>query len=414
MLRKRLKKYLCIFTIMLIVAQCGGCAPIQMVLQEVYGNDAVAAAEAIPYIGFSVEEELDQFEKKEASEFSQIENAAKTYSNDFFYKILSAEEQMIYNAYLYAMEHGYMNVLIDEKLATDSETLIYVLECLSCDSPLLEQNLRYELTYFTSQYGVDILGVYGESATFQGICIRVYNFAEELWAKKLQAIEEAKRIVEELPTNLSQKEKAKELYSYIRENVKYKEYKKLQEMYVGNYLYDALIKKKSHCDGVTNALALLFKIANINSLEKTYSAGEDEVGHTWNMFELDGNWYNADAVSNPKDKKSDKQHRLNLYFGFSDDLQIYTPDRSEQYPQSGKSLNEAKLYRLKNVNASKFVTMAVKELKKKEPYLIVLLDKYDESQMYDQMQRVVNELQGEVKWYIYASTKEWTVIYIYR
>lgn len=413
-MRIKMKRFLCFVLMIFVIAHCTGCTSLYMVFNELYGEDVVAEAESIAYVGFSAEEQIGDFEKKEALEFKQIDCISKEYNNAYFYNLLTENEQIIYNAYIYAMENGYKNILIDDKLTQDAGVLTNILEYLSYDSPLLEQNLRYEFTTFTSNYKVSVLGLYDELATFEGLCIKVYNFQAGQWEKKLEAIDEAKRVVNELPTGLSKKEKAERLYRYVSEEVKYKEYKNLEVMEVRPYLYDALVKKKSHCDGFTNALALLYRVAGIASLEKTYTSGTDEVGHTWNMFEIDGKWYNADAVSDPKEDKREREHRMKRYFAFEDRLQNYVPDKQELYPESKKSLGALTVKRMKNADTNEFVQVITRGVDSKQKCLIVLLDSYDEQQVDTQMQKIANNIQGTVKWFVYSVIEGRTALYIYQ
>ncbi len=411
---KMLKKYLCLFLVITIVMNCCGCTPLYMVLDELYGDEAVMQAEAVPYIGFSDVNTEGGFDRQEATEFAESESMIKEYSNDYFYNLLSPNEQMIYNAYLYAMEHGYCKILVDDKLANDAAVLTKVLEYLSFDSPLLEQNLRYEVGDFSAEYNVDIYGIYERVGEFTGKTIIVHNFDVNLWEKKLEAIEVAKQIVEELPADLREEEKAKKLYQYVAQNIKYKDYKSLETMEVKPYLYDALVKGKSHCDGYTNALSLLYNIAGIESLEKTYTSGTEEVGHTWNVFEVNGNWYNADATGISNISKNDRGLYVKRYFGYADVMQGYVPDKKSMYPECKKSLEITKLVSLKNAGADKFCRSIIDGLKSGEKQLIILLTSYDELEVDRQMQRVANEISGTVNWIVYPVIGDKTALYVYK
>lgn len=408
-----MKKIMIWILTLVIAIQISGCAPLSMVMDEIYGKEAVSAAEAIAYIGFSVEKEPLEIKRREAIEFQEHTGVTVDYSNDYFYQSLTSEEQLIYNAYIYAMENGYMNVYVDEKLFSDSETLARVLEFLSYDSPLLEQNLRYELTTFAANYSVVDIGPYQKMARFEGVCIRVYNFEKELWDKKKEAVEEARQIVERLPKDLSKAEKAKRLYRYVATHIQYKEYKNLKEMEVKPYLYDALVKRKSHCDGYTNALALLFEIAGIESLEKTYIAGPDKVGHTWNMYAADGVWYNADAVPPKREGKKEKEYRLNYHFAFPDSLQTYVPYQETLYPPCEKK-GEIPFLHLKHAETVKFRQSVRKGLETKKRQILILLDSYDEDVVDRQMQTIANDMQGNVNWFIYSVVEGRTVLHVYR
>ena len=82
---------------------------------------------------------------------------------------------------------------------------------MALESPLLEQNLRYESGDFNMYYNVGIEGFYLREAEFDGYYIAVKNFGAELYALKLKAIEKAEEIVASLPKGVTEAEKAERL-----------------------------------------------------------------------------------------------------------------------------------------------------------------------------------------------------------
>lgn len=402
-----MKRILCVCLLTILLVNCGGCAPVIGALDAVYGDEEVAKAEAAPRIGFSTGTLLEDESEVilEADEVAAKQVASSVYRGQVGFDALADEEKIVYHAYEYAMENGYTNILIDDLLVPDVETLYKILEYLALDSPLLEQNLRYKVGNFTTYYPVDVLGVYKRQATFDGYYIIVDNFDAKWWEKKQQAIEKAVEIVETLPAEMSDAQKAEKLYRYIAKNITYAEYGEDAEKEVLPYLYDALITGKTHCDGYTNAFSLLCRLAGINCVEKMCTAKKGGIGHTWNCLELDGVWYNADVTGSTMiPKKSSKMH-AGCYFAFGDVLQEFIPNYAHIYPDCPDGLYMPVDAHLTKFSSEKFVDAVCQAFNEHDDeWALLVIDSCSKSKIGSQMQRVANRLQCTVSW------QSWNVI----
>ncbi len=112
----------------------------------------------------------------------------------------------------------------------------------------------------------------------------------------LEGLQAAKKVVEEMPKNLSEYDRALYLYRYLTENVRYHydDYYK-QDWYL---CYDALVEGKTVCAGYTEALYYLYNLAGIECLtQEGIIAGEGpEAWHIWNVARVDGSWYLFDST----------------------------------------------------------------------------------------------------------------------
>lgn len=399
--------------LLLVACTClQGCGPLVQVVDSVYGEKEAAKIEAVPHIGFSNGELLK--EKMEVllteEEFQQETLTYPSYRESFFYDTLKEEEQKVYRILEYAMEHQYTNIFIDDLLFADPTSFGKILTYLALDSPLLEQNLHYGVGKFDTTYTVEFLELYDRQVKFDGYYIKVDNFAKEFWEKKLVALEEAEQIVSELPANLTKQQTAERLYQYVAEHISYIKYDDLNT--VRPYLYDALIEKKTHCDGFANALSLLFHVADIPCIEKIYQPGEGGVGHTWNSFCLDNKWYNMDGTGAKSILGGNKTLGVNLYFAYPDELQTYTPNYAEIYPACETGLEAQIDYRTETVSAAAFADQVVKAYKKQERCL-ALINVCEETQLETQMQEIANRLQRTISWVHYPVKDGKTVLYIY-
>ena len=143
-------------------------------------------------------------------------------------------------------------------------------------------------------------------------------------AKKQKAIKQAKKIKFDFTDDMTEFDKAKAIYTYLGENVEYvNDDSKDREKVImkTHYLYEAICKKKTNCDGFANAFSLLCSLNGIKNFEKVDDPPEDETGHTWNAVLLDGVWYNVDATASSEVLEDDWTKDLYSGFAFSDKVQ---------------------------------------------------------------------------------------------
>lgn len=289
-------------------------------------------------IGFSYTREVGVINTIfSTDELSSWNNPYGKYSSYILYDTLKEDEQLIYRAFEYAMVNCCENILIDKRINISESRLKEIAELLALDTPLLEQNV--ECYTFTQKANYDY--VYEENRTIsiphQSITVTVNNFTKELWNKKMIAFMEAEKIIAKMDKNQSEVELAEEIFRYITENVTYIPYKNKYGIYEGKlkpFLYDALISKETHCDGFTNALALLYAMAGFEQVEKH---NVTTLGHTWNFVKIEGQWYNIDGTFQNLIPENSATMGGGFGFAFSDALQCAPDDLQELYPKSTSS-----------------------------------------------------------------------------
>ena len=386
-----MKKRILAFTVgMILLLSLSGC----MRLLDVMTDGALTAEiTATPHLGFSngvILEEEEWILEADALPYETVQ--FDTYRGTLHYDTLSESEQTVYRALEYAFEKGYTNVLVDQLLIPEAEGMERVLHALALDSPMLEQNLRYEMGTFTTYYPAKILGVLQTDVKFEGTYLKVENFAAEHMPKRLDALEEAKKVVAALKDTLTPEEKAWELYTYLCEHTTYQRYEAEMTQTVYPYLYDGLITGKTQCDGYANSLSLLLNLAVIDCVEKEFKAKEKgEEGHTWNFFQLEGSWYNADATGGHG--KDPVIHEY--YFAYSDLLQEYTPEHATQYPVSENRLRypvDDHLQNAKNLNS------VLKKAYKRHDnqWALIVMDEVTEKQIKSAGQALADAINGQV------------------
>ncbi|MEE0945812.1 MAG: transglutaminase domain-containing protein [Acutalibacteraceae bacterium] len=360
-------------------------------------------AESIAHIGFS---NGDVFENEaelffEAEELFEEELHFTEFRSSYHYDTLDADKQKIYRAYEFALEKGFTNILIDNQLVGEEKELFDILMLFALDSPVFEQNLRYGYGEFTCGVPVKV-GPIDISTTLDGYYINVKNFDASFLPKKQEAIEKAKEIVATLPEDISDIDKAEQLFIYMRKNTEYLLYDDTEdeELPVHNYLYDALITGKTHCDGFSNGYSLLLRTAGIENVEKHFSPDEDsdKVGHTWNAFKIDDKWYNADTTADSLPNK-ESSLKSGIYFAFDDELLQYSVDFENIAPRC-ESYYVKIDYRTENYDASNISALLCSSFKDRNPsWAAVMIDEViTEKQGKALSQKCADRLQRTITW----------------
>lgn len=229
---------------------------------------------------------------------------------------MEPEDRCIYNSYLYAMEHCFTGFTL--YVEDNDRDFAYIRQALSMDLPFVEQNINL--------YGEDTFDRanthWGESLYFA-----ISQFSQDRWEMKLEALERCRQIVAQIPAEYeTQLQKMEYLHRYVCDHVQYVEYESMNDE---DYLYDAVIKGKTVCDGYSNMLSLLFHLIGVECCEATGSnvldyetATEEELenaaGHTWVVARIDGEFYNFDPTY--EDTKGEDLADTTMFFGFSDSL----------------------------------------------------------------------------------------------
>jgi hypothetical protein len=116
----------------------------------------------------------------------------------------------------------------------------------------VEQNIGQSTQEYTITHSVLNVETSKEAYTV----VFVEHFASERLQHKQEAIAKACQIVDRMPHELTQREKAEYFYDYLGENVVYE-----GEIPAEEYLYSALCQGKTNCDGYANAFSVLCALA---------------------------------------------------------------------------------------------------------------------------------------------------------
>ncbi len=362
-----------------------------------WDNSDVEAVAALPHVGFSKEEITTKtdFDVFLADEVEKYDSEYRRYGSTIHYEALNESEKIIYKAMEYAFEYKYPSIMIDDALCEDEDALYRILNYLSLDSPLLEQNIKVSYGSFELSYPLEEEYFFVRQVPFEGYYITVDNFDEKYFDKRIQAVKKAKEIVNGLDENMSDFEKAEQLFTDLGKNTVYVE--DYDNDNVDYHLYNALIKGETICDGYANAISLLFNLAGISCFEKEYEGTKDELGHTWNCFEIDGKWYNADCTATDYIPDGDYGYSAGLYFGFSDDLQEKPCEFASVEPKCEEGLVIESAGHFSSLADGEVVNTLVSSYRaNNRKYTLITVEEFDDKMLEKQIQKMVNRLYGTV------------------
>ncbi len=238
----------------------------------------------------------------EVLENTKLTSYIDPHEDPYFKKYLSEDEVLLYDAFEYAYEHPKDTIEIKKQYS--NEQFNRVLFYLKCDSPIFTVNTigaqtMLDSTNPTAHYIMKYELKIPIGKSYQWTKIVVPKVEAENTAKNLskETLQEAQRIIDAMPKYKTQMEKAEYIYRYLVTNVVYDSSGDIEQASPICTLYGALLNKKAQCDGFAAANMLLCNMAGIECF-KVFYTGEDvngDVGHTWNVAKLDGNYYNIDA-----------------------------------------------------------------------------------------------------------------------
>lgn len=145
---------------------------------------------------------------------------------------------------------------------------------------------------------------------------KTYVYLSDMLGKSL---EEAKKIAEEIKVETSDKKEQLELLvDILHSRITYD-----RDGDSLNFIYSALVKHDSRCQGFAYAFNVIAKELGIICIFSSGSLIDNSVGHAWNEVYLDGEWYIYDATNNVKGVSLDDPRYTKYCFA----LEGYFEDR---------------------------------------------------------------------------------------
>lgn len=205
---------------------------------------------------------------------------------DYYYSLLSSEEQTVYEQVYHALTER-----CEVSVSTLSqETLDKMFTCVLNDHPEIFYVSRYICTS-RSRNGEDV------SLSFAGD----YDYNEDECAEREAALEaEADRILSGIPAEASDFEKIKYIFDTLVAETEY-----VRDAEDNQNLCSALLWHKSNCKGYAKATQYLLEKAGITATLVRGTAGGEN--HVWNLVMADGAWYYLDTTWGDVDYQSQRE-----------------------------------------------------------------------------------------------------------
>ena len=351
-----------------------------------------------------------------ADELKAYKTKTDIYNSGYYYSKLTEKEKTVYNAYQYALDNNFIYTYVDNEMIVGKYKAMDILVFLSLDSATIQQNVSSveytcDHTVGTEMYWQDI------SKDVSGILVSTDTFAKGKVEKVNKAVEELKKVDFKFTEKTTDREKAEKIFEYINKKVSYSEkYEKGKdgEIIIYDYLYDAVFKNSTNCDGFANMFSVLCALNGVECFEKVYTPKDEKnQGHTWNVVNIDGKWYNVDCTEAVDEKPSEYKISRRMRCGFSDKLQMYTPDYKELLPECKDNIIPVKKFfkSCKDSDAASFISKQIK--KSDDKFVIIAVEDYKEKDMDRLLGKVANKLWSS----IYSFTQEngkYTLCYIYK
>lgn len=362
-----------------------------------------------PFIGFSETEpeNTDQLCQLTPGELRNYTSRYGIYNTYTYFRHLSESEKLIYRAYEYALDEGLPYCWIDDRLLQETERSPFqILEFLSLDSAVVEQNIAYQQDSHTVIH--TMLDVQTAEETYTSLFIE--DFTKKRRKNKDNAILQAKIVLSRMQSIelYPDRDVAEYIYDYLGGCTGYENDVEDEE-----YLYSALCEGWTNCDGFANAFALMCILADIPCIEVNSDTPPSETGHTWNLVCLDGKWVHVDATGATEDVWSLCDNRSEkgwIYFGFPDTLAQERILHSELLPSCPEGLHQIvhiSSGEIQNFNLT--VKRAFEENDNKRA--IILVDHGDlENQITEEL---VNELNFGLHYVHYETAEGKTVYYLF-
>ncbi|MBQ8795950.1 MAG: transglutaminase domain-containing protein [Clostridia bacterium] len=414
-----MKRFLALVISIILLFTFTGCSYIEEFISSFYPSEPTdeeisLAQQEFINIGYSNSNNEDDIRfVLSLDELKAWENPYSHYSSYILYNTLNEDEKLVYKALEYALVNSYERTFIDYRIGVNISRTEEILQLLSLDTPLLEQNVIFTVYNNVAFYDYEYSDTRIVEVLHRSNCVSVQNFTHIQWNQKVQALEFAQEFVDSLDEDMTQIQKAEAIYRHIAENVTYIPYENEFGHYKGaleNFLFDAFVTKETHCDGFTNALALLYEMAGFEQVEKRNTI---TMQHTWNFVKIEDKWYNIEGTAGGYIPKEDCTMGSGLMFATPD---IYFDDYcefKELYPKAKTSYYMNPDGETESCNSDDFFDLLLEGFEKhNDEWAIVIVDEFVEDDARRELSNIA-DYYWESMYYYKKDTADDRVLLMY-
>lgn len=417
------KKYVGLIFLLVCIAMVG------YVSYSIYTQVQADIAQWKATTWFVFRNDIDSFDGAEyltIEEIKDYEVETDVYNPKVYYASLNEREQLVYKAYQYALDNNFIYTFIDESVLNEGDLQpMDIIALLSLDSAIVQQNMS----------NVEYLSSYTMSKSFYGFEVEKdvegFSMSAETFSKKRidrvnKAIAQLEKVDFDFTEQTTEEEKAKKIFEYVERNVNYTD-----NIFAGDdtpkgsavssatgaedYLYSAVFKGKTNCDGFANMYSLLCQMNGVKCIEKLYySDVEGESGHTWNCVNVGGKWYNVDCTESTNEQ-DEREYKIQVatQFGFSDELQQNTHEYAKYVPACTENLMriDGTFSTAKASGMSSKIASYIREAE--DGMAVIVVHNFDKEDFADTMQSTANNLWSDVE-YVYIQREKCYICCVYK
>lgn len=247
----------------------------------------------------------------------------------YYYSKLDYGKEDLYDAIYNGVSRYEKEIVLIQDLreqeALTLEDIGEVLDFYMKDNP--------QVFYISLEYGVE----QSEVMHYQIVKIQLtyeYTEAEIEQYNTLLENEINKIVTERVTKDMTEFEKELALHDYLLENAEYYYSDNVESIpYEKHTAYSALINKSCVCDGFSKAFSLLLDKVNIENIVVSGKIGN--VNHSWNLVNLDDEWYNVDVTSDNQKTNEGLRVKTHIFFNVTDKAMEneYTKDNLDILPK---------------------------------------------------------------------------------
>lgn len=247
----------------------------------------------------------------------------------FYFSKLDEAERELYTALHNGISRFENEIVIIQDLDTQealtTTEIGEVLDCYMKDNPMV--------FYVDSHYTIE----QSQVMHYQISKLQVgYRYSASEIENHISILEkELDRIIsEKITEEMTAYEMELTLHDYLLENTDYYYCADLEDIpYEKHTAYSALINKSCVCDGFSKAFALLLDKVKIENI--VVSGFVNNTSHSWNLVNLDEQWYNVDVTSNNQGIDEQTKVKTHIFFNVPDAQisDMYKKDNENILPQ---------------------------------------------------------------------------------
>ena len=247
----------------------------------------------------------------------------------FYYSKLDSAKKGLYTAIHNGISRFEPKIVYIQNLKKEevlkSEDISDTLDFYMKDNP--------NVFYVSSKYTLEQTKV----MHYQIITLNVsYQGTPEEIKQNINALEEKINtvIAEKISPTMTNYQKELTLHDYLLENTDYYYCEDIADIpYEKHTAYSALINKSCVCDGFSKAYSLLLDKVGIGNI--VVSGIVDSTTHSWNLVNLDDEWYNVDVTSDNQTMDEKTKVKTHIFFNVTDEQikSMYKKDNVEMLPE---------------------------------------------------------------------------------